>query len=183
MKTYVVRRTTIVLAIFPLLFSLVVASCNRTGSSRDVTEAEFRNPGREHYPETWYHFIGGNVSKAGITADLEAIAAAGISGIQFFHGQFGGAWPGVDPQIGALSEDWDELVQWTAEECKRLNLRFTMQNCPGWSYAGDRGSSRRTPCAIWYSPGPISPVEPRPTPSCPTPAVVRSHGATTATCS
>lgn len=136
MKTYVVRRTTIVLAIFPLLFSLVVASCNRTGSSRDVTEAEFRNPGREHYPETWYHFIGGNVSKAGITADLEAIAAAGISGIQFFHGQFGGAWPGVDPQIGALSEDWDELVQWTAEECKRLNLRFTMQNCPGWSYAG-----------------------------------------------
>ncbi|HBC38037.1 MAG TPA: hypothetical protein DDZ69_08540, partial [Porphyromonadaceae bacterium] len=87
-------------------------------------------------PETWYHFIGGNVSKPGITADLEAIAKAGISGIQLFHGQFGGEWPGVSPQIQTLSEDWDELVQWTAEECKRLNLRFTMQNCPGWSYAG-----------------------------------------------
>ena len=69
-------------------------------------------------------------------ADLEAIAEARISGIQLFHGQFGGEWPGVSPQIQTLSEDWDDLVQWTATECKRLNLRFSMQNCPGWSYAG-----------------------------------------------
>lgn len=96
----------------------------------------FRNPGKIHYPETWFHFIGGNVSKEGITADLEAIAAAGISGIQLFHGQFGGEWPGVSPQIKALSESWDDLIVWTAEECKRLDLKFTMQNCPGWSYAG-----------------------------------------------
>lgn len=101
-----------------------------------LSEEAFKTPDREYYPETWYHFIGGNVSKPGITADLEAIAKAGISGIQLFHGQFGGEWPGVSPQIQTLSEDWDELVQWTAEECKRLNLRFTMQNCPGWSYAG-----------------------------------------------
>ncbi len=101
-----------------------------------LSEAEFKAPEREYYPETWYHYIGGNVSKPGITADLEAIAQAGISGIQLFHGQFGGEWPGVSPQIQSLSEDWDELVKWTAEECQRLNLRFTMQNCPGWSYAG-----------------------------------------------
>ncbi|WP_298645672.1 glycosyl hydrolase [uncultured Proteiniphilum sp.] len=96
----------------------------------------FKSPGKDHYPETWFHFIGGNVSKEGITDDLEAIAAAGISGIQLFHGQFGGEWPGVSPQIKALSESWDELIVWTAEECKRLDLKFTMQNCPGWSYAG-----------------------------------------------
>src|SRR5690554_3391655 len=104
---------------------------------KDLLDKEvFRNPGKDHYPETWFHFIGGNVSKEGITADLEAIAAAGLSGIQLFHGQFGGEWPGVSPQIKALSESWDELIVWTAEECKRLGLKFTMQNCPGWSYAG-----------------------------------------------
>ncbi|MCR4805214.1 MAG: hypothetical protein K5981_06115, partial [Clostridia bacterium] len=32
-------------------------------------------------PETWFHVIGGNASKAGITADLEALKAAGIGGI------------------------------------------------------------------------------------------------------
>ena len=101
-----------------------------------LNENTFRKPDKTYYPETWFHFIGGNVSKEGITADLEAIAAAGISGIQLFHGQFGGEWPGVSPQIKCLSESWDDLILWTAEECKRLDLHFTMQNCPGWSYAG-----------------------------------------------
>ena len=31
-----------------------------------------------HRPETWFHLIGGNVSKPGLTADLEAIKAAGF---------------------------------------------------------------------------------------------------------
>ena len=58
-------------------------------------EEAFASPPKVFYPETWFHYIGGNVSPEGITADLEAIAAAGFSGIQLFHGQFGGVWPGV----------------------------------------------------------------------------------------
>lgn len=96
----------------------------------------FLSPEKVHYPETWFHYIGGNVSLEGITADLENIAAAGISGVQLFHGQFGGAWPGVDQQIACLSPLWDGAVKHTAEECKRLGLRFTMQNCPGWAMSG-----------------------------------------------
>ena len=46
----------------------------------------FVSPEKVHYPETWFHFIGGNVSLEGITADLEAIADAGISGVHLFHG-------------------------------------------------------------------------------------------------
>lgn len=113
-------------------------SCSnlQTGKESQLSKEDFKSPGKEHYPETWFHFIGGNVSKEGITADLEAIAESGLSGIQLFHGQFGGEWPGVSPQIKCLSESWDELILWTANECKRLGLKFTMQNCPGWSYAG-----------------------------------------------
>ena len=48
-------------------------------------EKAFQNPNRVHYPETWFHYIGGNVSHEGISADLEAIASAGISGVQLFH--------------------------------------------------------------------------------------------------
>jgi len=96
----------------------------------------FRKPAQVYHPQTWFHYIGGNVSKEGITADLEAIAAAGISGIQLFHGQFGGPWPGVEPQIACLSPLWDDAVKHTAEECRRLGLRFTMQNCPGWAMSG-----------------------------------------------
>ncbi|MBR5193601.1 MAG: hypothetical protein IKW37_04195, partial [Bacteroidaceae bacterium] len=96
----------------------------------------FVNPNKVHYPETWFHYIGGNVSHEGITADLEAIASAGISGVQLFHGQFGGQWPATTDDIQCLSENWDAAVRHTAEECKRLGLRFSMQNCPGWAMSG-----------------------------------------------
>ena len=96
----------------------------------------FVKPNRVHYPETWFHYIGGNVSHEGITADLEAIASAGISGVQLFHGQFGGQWPATTDDIQCLSENWDAAVRHTAEESKRLGLRFSMQNCPGWAMSG-----------------------------------------------
>lgn len=96
----------------------------------------FQTPPAVHHPQTWFHFIGGNVATQGATADLEAIAAAGISGVQFFHGQFGGPWPGVANQIQCLSEPWDDMVRHVASECRRLGLRFTIQNCPGWAMAG-----------------------------------------------
>ena len=87
-------------------------------------------------PETWFHLIGGNVSKEGLTADLEAIAAAGIGGIQLFHGAGGQLWPGVDEPIPCLSEKWTDLVKFAESECRRLGLSFKMQNCPGWSMSG-----------------------------------------------
>ena len=96
----------------------------------------FVTPDRVHYPETWFHYIGGNVSHEGITADLEAMASAGISGVQLFHGQFGGRWPATTDSIACLSEHWDAAVRHTAEEAKRLGLRFSMQNCPGWAMSG-----------------------------------------------
>ena len=91
-----------------------------------------------HRPETWFHLIGGNVSREGLTADLEAIKAAGIGGIHLFHGQMGAgqAWPGVLEQVQCLSDKWDDMVSHVAAECRRLGLTFKMQNCPGWSMSG-----------------------------------------------
>ena len=89
-------------------------------------------------PETWFHIIGGNASKAGLTADLEALKDAGFGGVQFFHGQWGKAeaWDGVAEQIPCLSAKWDDLVRHAADECARLGMTFKMQNCPGWSMSG-----------------------------------------------
>lgn len=117
-------------------FLFAIAGISMFGGLGAAPDAAFRDPPRESRPETWFHFIGGNVAKGGITADLEAIKGAGISGIQLFHGQFGGAWPGVSPQITCLSRPWDGLVGFVADECRRLGLRFTMQNCPGWAMSG-----------------------------------------------
>ena len=117
------------------LFTLFIltACVHDAGLDKD----KFSCPDRSHYPQTWFHFIGSNVSLEGITADLEAIAQAGISGVQFFHGYQGNEkWPQVEEGIAPLSENWDDAVKHIAQECKRLGLEFTIQNCPGWAMAG-----------------------------------------------
>ncbi|MBQ9169562.1 MAG: hypothetical protein IJ148_01885 [Bacteroidaceae bacterium] len=100
--------------------------------------ASFKQPDRIFYPETWFHFINGNIRREGITQDLEAIAASGIQGIQFFHGQMGDAadWPGTEEHVECLSPKWESLIKFTAEEAHRLGLRFSLQTCPGWATSG-----------------------------------------------
>ena len=99
-------------------------------------EANFAAPPKDFWPETWFHFIGDNVSREGIDADLEAIAGAKIGGIQWFHGAFGGRWPGVDSPVVPLSRDWDEMVAYLGQKARSLELRLTIQTCPGWAMAG-----------------------------------------------
>ena len=96
----------------------------------------FKSPPKVFYPETWFHFIGGNVSKEGIDADLEAISEAGISGIQWFHGNFGGQWPETNTQIKALTPEWEDIVSHMGSKATELGLRLTVQTCPGWAMAG-----------------------------------------------
>ena len=89
-------------------------------------------------PEVWLEFMGGNVRKDGLRCDLEAIKDAGFSGVHFFHieRRSSGVWPGCPGQIPCMSEKWDDVMKFLGEECKRLDLKLTIQNCPGWSQSG-----------------------------------------------
>ena len=102
--------------------------------------AEFMSPGAEHRPETWFHVIGGNLSREGLRADVQAIADAGLGGIQFFHGHFrklaNPDWPGTTNRVKCLSPEWDDFVAFAADECRARNLTFKIQNCPGWATSG-----------------------------------------------
>lgn len=76
--------------------------------------------------------MNGNITKEGITADLEAMAAAGIGGAQIFN---------VDERIPAgpikyFSDEWRALVVHAAKEAKRVGLELCFHNCAGWSSSG-----------------------------------------------
>lgn len=98
----------------------------------------FVEPSSEAAPETWFHLINGNVTTAGLTADLEAVRGAGFAGFQLFHGRASKRpqWPGVADPIACLSPKWDGMIAHVGAEARRLGLRFTMQNCPGWAMSG-----------------------------------------------
>ncbi|WP_298551417.1 glycosyl hydrolase [uncultured Algibacter sp.] len=94
----------------------------------------FTAPSKQFRPETWFHINGNNISKEGLTLDLEAIKEAGLQGIHLFN-KSGRPFPNVKP-IKILSHEWEDMIRHAADECRRLSLKFTMQNCPGWSMTG-----------------------------------------------
>ena len=98
----------------------------------------FACPPKASRPGVWFHIIGGNASKAGITKDIEAIAGAGLRSVHFFHEQVGAPtnWPGVTEPTPCLSKGWYGLVDHLSSECRRLGVEFNMQNCPGWATTG-----------------------------------------------
>jgi hypothetical protein len=67
----------------PLLAIILLASfCFH--SCTDPLEEEFKNPPDWAKPHSWWHWVNGNVSKSGITRDLESLKEVGIGGVQMF---------------------------------------------------------------------------------------------------
>ena len=98
----------------------------------DTIEDCFRSPPREARPHTWYHLMNGNVTKAGITRDFEALAKLGIGGVQMFDA--GCAIPSGGLKFN--SPEWFEMFRHAAAEARRLGLEICIPNCSGWSSSG-----------------------------------------------
>ena len=92
----------------------------------------FVNPPAAAKPHVWWHWMNGNVTKEGVTADLEAMASAGIGGAQLFDA-------GCSVPAGPLkyyTDEWFDMVKHAASEAQRLGLELCLPNCSGWSSSG-----------------------------------------------
>ena len=92
----------------------------------------FVNPPASARPHVWWHWMNGNVTREGITADLEAMARVGIGGAQLFDA-------GCSVPAGPLkyySPEWFDTVKFAAGEARRLGLELCLPNCSGWSSSG-----------------------------------------------
>src|SRR3954468_20679729 len=99
--------------------------------STNLEESFIRPPDPAKPCAIWF-WMNGNVTKEGITLDLEAMKRVGIGGIFNFD-------VGTDIPKGPveyLSEQWLELKRYALEQADQLGLEFTMHNCPGWSASG-----------------------------------------------
>jgi len=97
-----------------------------------ILEQNFRIPPATSYPRVFWFWMNGNVTKKGITLDLEAMKRVGIGGV--FNFDVGTGIP--KGPIEYLSNEWLELKKHAMQEAGRLGLDFTMHNCPGWSASG-----------------------------------------------
>jgi hypothetical protein len=72
----ILRRSATLATALVALFSIVTAPAARGG-----LEETFRQPPDSAKPWTYWFWINGNITKEGITADLEAMARVGIGGV------------------------------------------------------------------------------------------------------
>ena len=103
------------------------------GVSALPLEQGFLDPPASARPQVWWHWMGGNVSRRGITADLESMKAVEIGGVTLFNLSCDGTPVGP---VEFASPEWFSLVRFAAEECVRLGLEFRIANCAGWTGSG-----------------------------------------------
>ena len=94
-------------------------------------EEGFRNPPDSARPHTWWHWMNGNVTREGVTADLEALQRVGVRGVQLFAVSLVDKGP-----VDFMSKEYRELVKHAVSEADRLGLEVCLHNCAGWSSSG-----------------------------------------------
>ena len=97
----------------------------------DVKQA-FRTPPESARPYTWYHWMNGNVSKEGITKDLESFKQTGVGGFTLFDIN----WFTPHGGVGYDSDEFHSALSYTIAEADRLGLEMGAHNSSGWSSTG-----------------------------------------------
>ncbi len=95
-------------------------------------ESGFRNPPDSAKPWVYWFWSDGNISREGITADLEAMHRVGIRGVLIMEVDQGipkGPAPFLTPR-------WRELFQHVVKEAARLDIEVNMNNDGGWCGSG-----------------------------------------------
>ena len=110
---------------------LVLSNIAAVGTPSDSLESGFLAPPASAKPDIWWHWMDGNVTKEGITADLEAMQRVGIGSAQVFNLK---ATP-VGP-VKFLTPEWHEMMKHAVKEADRLGLKLSIHNCAGWSSSG-----------------------------------------------
>ncbi len=119
------------------LIIIYLISISVSGLARDYSELKqnFTNPPDDAKPRTWWHWTQGNITKAGITKDLEWMKRVGISGFHLADVNYGNGQQ-IDKKIDFASPEWYDAVKHTAEEAERLGLEMTIFSSAGWSLTG-----------------------------------------------
>src|SRR5215471_4141098 len=94
---------------------LAVVGLSLAQGAGDPLEQGFRQPPDSAKPRTWWHWTNSNVTKEGITKDLEWMKRAGIGGFQLAD-VAAGSGQVVEKKIVYGTPEWLDAVRHAASE-------------------------------------------------------------------
>ncbi|HEX6427941.1 MAG TPA: glycosyl hydrolase, partial [Niastella sp.] len=96
----------------------------------------FRHPPEQAKPWVFWYWHVAAASKAGITADLEAMKEAGIGGAYMMFIKGADSVPLINPPAQQLTPHWWQLVIFAMQEARRLHIQLGMHVSDGFALAG-----------------------------------------------
>jgi hypothetical protein len=138
------NKNCLAILILMVLISLVrmEAIAQNTTNKFDSLANNFMKPPINAKPYVWWHWMGSNFSKSGITKDLEAMKKMGIGGATIFNlssavqeshvPTLNNPWPNQTYRSPAY---WAAITHAVAE-AKRLGLEIGIHNTVGYSTTG-----------------------------------------------
>jgi hypothetical protein len=115
-----------------LLCLILVTGPRLQSTAEDSLAAGFSSPPASARPWVYWFFVDGNISREGITADLESMKRAGVGGAILFD---------VSQQlpaghVGFGTAEWHDLLKHVFAEAGRMGLQVFVQNSAGWTGSG-----------------------------------------------
>ena len=117
----------------PLALLLSMMTGGRAAAAGQPSlEQGFTNPPASARPWVYWFWLNSNITREGITADLEAMKRVGIGGVLIMEVDQGAP---VGP-VAFMGPQWRELFKHVAAEALRLGLEVNMNNDAGWNGSG-----------------------------------------------
>jgi len=110
-------------------FALSMAGLGYAGTDMERT---FQSPPVTARPWAYWWWLNSNVTREGITRDLEEMNRQGIQGVMVFNAGCGDSPQG--PKF--LSPEWNALFKFALSEASRLGMEASVNLCDGWDSGG-----------------------------------------------
>jgi hypothetical protein len=128
----VIRKQLAIICLAAFALSASIAGCRPAPKSSGELDRNFAAPPLTARPWVYWFWLNGNITRAGITADLEAMKRAGIGGVLIMEVDQGAP---LGP-VAFAGPAWRELFKFVNSEADRLGLEVNMNNDAGWCGSG-----------------------------------------------
>jgi hypothetical protein len=129
-----------IISISLTILSIGCADDSSTTLGKNLEEG-FLSPPREAHPNVMWWWLNSNISKEGITRDLEEMKRQGIGGALIFDAAPVDRWRPKNVEAAPvgppfMSEQWRELFRYAIKEADRLDLELGVSMTSGFNAGG-----------------------------------------------
>jgi (4-O-methyl)-D-glucuronate---lignin esterase len=118
--------------LFAVLMAVCLAASCTAPKKLDPLAAGFVKPPDSARPWVYWFWLNSNITRAGITADLEAMKRVGIGGVLIMEVDQGAPVG----QAAFMGSEWRGLFKFAVAEAGRLGLEINMNDDAGWNGSG-----------------------------------------------